>query len=488
MFLLLFFLKFVLAGFFTLAAVGKLLDLSGGEKAMRDFGVPEKLAPTFAVFLITAEFLTAFLLIFPPTDFFGAFLALVLLVTFVVLMLKQLNEGNTPDCHCFGQIHSEPISRQTIIRNVFLMVLALVVLVLSWRNSEGDAALRTENAAGLYFLAYSVVTILLIGIFLLQNIYRQQIQTTEKLAFMELAARFDAPVEAEREEASVPLSGLLIGAPAPEFSLPDLFGKQISLAETLKIGAKSVLLFFVNPECNPCGELLPEINQWQREFRHSLTIIFISGGKAAENFAKFGKEKLVVLQNEREVAEAFRAVWTPSAVLVNTEGKIASTLATGDGQIRQLIESFRQSNGAKFVANDKKAVHELEPGTDAPNFDLQGLYGTNISDDYLKGRQTLILGWSISCGYCAQMLDDWREWETRKPENLQVLILSRGDAEENRELNLRSPIALDDNLEVQRSFGIMGTPSALIVDDKGKIASSLAVGASEIWSLLGEKI
>ena len=36
-------------------------------------------------------------------------------------------------------------------------------------------------------------------------------------------------------------------------------------------------------------------------------------------------------------------------------------------------------------------------------------------------------------------------------------------------------------------FGMFGTPSAVLVNDEGKIISETAVGAANIWSLVGKK-
>ncbi len=38
----------------------------------------------------------------------------------VVAMVR----GRKPDCHCFGQLHSEPVGRQTLIRNAVLAAVA----------------------------------------------------------------------------------------------------------------------------------------------------------------------------------------------------------------------------------------------------------------------------------------------------------------------------------------------------------------------------
>ena len=85
------------------------------------------------------------------------------------------------------------------------------------------------------------------------------------------------------------------------------------------------------------------------------------------------------------------------------------------------------------------------------------------------------------------MLGDLREWEgTKGVDEPDLLLLSGGDAEKHKELNLHSPILLEKEREVSKIFGMDGTPSAVLINENGKIVSEVAVGADQIWSLLGK--
>ena len=46
-------------------------------------------------------------------------------------------------------------------------------------------------------------------------------------------------------------------------------------------------------------------------------------------------------------------------------------------------------------------------------------------------------------------------------------------------MGLSSPIALDQSFAAGQAFGTGGTPSAVLVDGEGKVASRLAVGAPD---------
>src|SRR6187431_725518 len=131
---LLIIIRLVLFGVFALAAIGKFLDLKGSEKAVKDFGTPEEFAKTFAIALPFAEIVFAFCFLFVSTSWVGAIGGLILLLTFTGGMIWQIAQGKAPDCHCFGQIHSEPVSSKMLVRNIIFSLLALF-LIAQGRNN-----------------------------------------------------------------------------------------------------------------------------------------------------------------------------------------------------------------------------------------------------------------------------------------------------------------------------------------------------------------
>src|SRR4028119_784911 len=127
--LILLLVRIVLAGIFALAGAGKLLDLKGSKKAIEDFGVPNTLSKPLAVILPVAEILVALMMLFVQVSWLGAIAAFLLLAVFFGAMIVQMVKGNAPDCHCFGQIHSEPVSAKSLIRNGIFAILALFLVI-----------------------------------------------------------------------------------------------------------------------------------------------------------------------------------------------------------------------------------------------------------------------------------------------------------------------------------------------------------------------
>jgi protein-disulfide isomerase len=86
------------------------------------------------------------------------------------------------------------------------------------------------------------------------------------------------------------------------------------------------------------------------------------------------------------------------------------------------------------------------------------------------------------------MLDELRDWDkTKGQDEPNLLLLSSGDKEKNRELDLQSPVILDDERKLAQKLGMTGTPSAVLINEEGKVISEVAVGADQIWNLIGKR-
>src|SRR6266576_1162932 len=138
--LLLLFARLLLSLVFLVAGLAKLADLAGSRQAMRGFGVPDKLADFLGLLLPLAEIAVAVTLVVPLTAWWGAVAALALLLMFVAGIGYNLAQGRTPDCHCFGQLHSSPAGWSTLIRNLVLAGVAGVVVGFG-RDTSGPGLL-----------------------------------------------------------------------------------------------------------------------------------------------------------------------------------------------------------------------------------------------------------------------------------------------------------------------------------------------------------
>jgi peroxiredoxin/uncharacterized membrane protein YphA (DoxX/SURF4 family) len=478
-------IRLALAGVFALAGVAKFMDLSGAEKAGADFGIPERWAKPYAIGLSAAEILIAVFLLFTVTSFIGAVLAAWLLVIFIGGMAYQLINGRSPDCHCFGQLYSKPVSKFSIFRNVVLLVLPFI-LVASGRNSQGIDVWEIQGGMAPTLLTAVITVMMVIAINYLRKIAEQQNVILRRIELLELVSNEGNVVQ--RDDAGDPYEGLPIGARFPDFELSDVSAGTVKLRE-LANGRKALLFLFVGPKCNPCGALVPEIAEWRERLADKTQIVLFSSGTAKENEKKFGTDGLILLEKDRDIANMVGARWTPTALLVSPFGKVASHLAVGDNAIRSLVDKIANSDVTDpFFYFATKPDHGRPPriGQPVPEFTLSDIDGERVTQSQITGRRTLVTFWSPGCPHCGEMLNSLREWETsRSIDDPGLVVFSDGSIDELKALGLKAPIVIDPGYKVAAGLGMFGTPSAVLVDETGTIITETAVGATNIWALLG---
>lgn len=472
----LFSFRIFLAAVFGIAAFGKFADGEGSRKAVADFGAPGPLVPALAVLLPVLELAIAVALIPVSTSWFGAVGAFILLVIFISAMTWQMAKGNAPDCHCFGAIHSEPVSGWTVARNGAFAAPA-GLLVVSGMNRQGlSLTSMSPDLLLLFLISIAAIGALLVAVFALMK----------RVKLLEGAAGILA--ETERDGVGHPDDALPIGAPAPDFELRDAAGGLVTF-ETLLTRGKPLLMFFVGPACEPCKGLLPEIAAWKAEFGGRVEVVLVSSGTAEENLAKFRSvpPSDILLQNEREVASVFRAQWTPAAVFVS-EGMIGSRVAVGDAQIRDLVDGLRAKDfeaGFTFVARGTHA--RVRIGESVGEFSAEDVDGRRVTQEYFSGRRTLVVFWTDSCSHCTSMMGEVKDWErARAMSDPALLVVSEGDPDRYRALGLQAPVIVEPServLSVQ--LGMRGAPSAVVVDERGLIATETAIGTTAVWALVG---
>jgi thiol-disulfide isomerase/thioredoxin/uncharacterized membrane protein YphA (DoxX/SURF4 family) len=498
--------RLVLAVVFVVAGLAKLADMPGSQKAIHDFGVPQPLAKPAGILLPGAEIAIAIALIPQASAWWAALGALVLLLAFVAGISYNLAQGRTPACHCFGQLSSAPAGRSTLIRNGLL---ALVAAFVVWfgHSSAGLSATSWFGALTLSqrleLVAGVIVVALLVGEgWVVLQMLRQQgrlLLRIERLESRLAQEGIDLKEETAEEEEKKP-TGLPVGAPAPAFSGLGLDQQMVSLHALRAIG-KPIVLIFTNPTCSPCSALMPEVARWQRDYAAKLTIALLSHGSHQANGATMAEHRIthVLLQCNNEIDNLYKVSGTPSAVLIRSDGTIGSLLAKGPEAIRSLVAGavglpvlhpvlpMASANGThRAPAPAPKNPEAPQIGTPAPVFSLPNLNGKHVSLADFRGSPTLVLFWSPGCGFCKKMLGDLKAWEAKPPPGApKLLVVSDKTVEENRAMDLRSPIVLDDDGNVMRLFGAHGTPMAILVDAGGNIASKLAKGAPDVLKLAG---
>ncbi len=363
--------RLVLAAVFAVAGTAKLLDAAGSRGALEGFGVPRAAARLASRVLPVAELAIAAGLLVPASAWWSALAAAGLLAVFMAAIGLSMARGAAPGCHCFGRLHSAPVSWRTQLRNGVLAA-AAGVAVLAGRGASGLSPVRWAGHLTAVELGLAAAVAVLSAVaagqaWFLFGLARQNGRVLARLDNLEQRIGIGGPpaaaglAGARHASGKGPARGLAVGAPAPGFELPAADGRHVSLQALLDRGLP-VLLIFSDPGCGHCKALLPQVARWQHQHRDRLTVALATRRPAGQDAATPQTHGLrdVLLQANREIAEAYQANGTPSAVLIAASGKIASPLASGAPAITQLIHSAT-TNGLPAVPAAARAASAAGP-------------------------------------------------------------------------------------------------------------------------------
>ena len=305
-----------LAAVFIVAGFAKLADRPGTRRALADFDVPHRLTDPLVLLLPAAELTAAAALVFPTTARWGAAGSLVLLALFVIGLTRVLRRGQAPDCHCFGQLHSQPASWMTVARNLAL-ALPAAYIALAGPGPSLSSWVTSTDASDLWLIATSSLAILATATSILLRRENHRLRSPDSRA------------------AAAPRQ---IGALAPRFTLPSAAGPAVSLQDLLA-DDRACVLTFVHPGCGPCATLLPELARWHDTITERLALTLVAPVEAtqAEQLARKHAPADVLIDEQSTVMHAYGVTATPSAVLVASDGTVRSPPVGGRAEIESLI-------------------------------------------------------------------------------------------------------------------------------------------------------
>lgn len=142
------FCRFGLAALFLFAVAAKLYFINDPKQSFltnMPYLVGDKLALPVAVSVIALEALAVLLLIIPRTVKFGAILSGLMLFVFAGYALYYrywLGNIEGMECGCFGGIMASQLGLTTALRNLVLLIPAIVVFVFYKRNSANKIQLQ----------------------------------------------------------------------------------------------------------------------------------------------------------------------------------------------------------------------------------------------------------------------------------------------------------------------------------------------------------
>lgn len=295
---------------------------------------------------------------------------------------------------------------------------------------------------------------------------------------------------------AVDSGGLAVGASLTPFELSDLDGHSFSF-EGLR--GKRALLINWNPQCGFCDLIASELAQLQPDLRkRNIELILAAHGTVEANrklATEHALECPILLQNDAHSVEAFKSLGTPSAYLLDEEGRVAKPLAVGSDKVLELAREAvgiqakkKRLPGEQDLAASRIEREGLKAGTPAPPFHLPDIKGQTISLEQFRGRKVLLVFSDPHCGPCDQVAPHLKQLHEKHRNNgLAVVMVGRGQLEENRRKaeahGFEFPVVLQQKWHLSKKYGIFATPVAFLIDEKGVIARDVAKGAVEIMAL-----
>ena len=157
----------------------------------------------------------------------------------------------------------------------------------------------------------------------------------------------------------------------------------------------------------------------------------------------------------------FTSTYVALWALVLFQGLLALALLRQLAELRRLVEQGSLSIGDR-----------LPLGSVAPEFLSRDLHsGRRVSSEQLKGGERVLLFLSAECEVCKGLADSLQERATNGLPP--IIAFCHGNEKRCRrfvpKLGLRIPLLLERALETARLYGVSGFPTAVIVDQEGKI-------------------
>jgi peroxiredoxin len=341
---------------------------------------------------------------------------------------------------------------------------------------------------------------------------------------LEISATHAGAEYAQRPNEPPEQTGLPIGTEAPDFALRDLEGNVHRRQDYL---GKPFVVAFFSTSCGYCLEMSPQLG----ELDEGYPLVLVTHGELDAN-KRLAEEHgwkcdaLIEPKDAWDVMIAYQAMGTPAGYLVDEEGRIASPVALGGDAVlalRTTPPASASENGhgnptgvriaphgpidpdeeteagavsaatatavkTRDVSESNIARDGLAAGTIAPNFVLPDLDGRGHALGDYRGKRVLLVFSDVHCGPCEQMAPDLVELHEKRPKNLEIVMISRGDPEANKlkaiSLGYPFPVLLQKSWEVSKLYGMFATPIGYLIDEEGMIAKDVAVGAEPILDLV----
>lgn len=151
------------------------------------------------------------------------------------------------------------------------------------------------------------------------------------------------------------------------------------------------------------------------------------------------------------------------------------------GLVRTVHQSGRGGAGAAAPASEPRAAERLA-GELAPRIDAVDIHGSPVNSDDFVGALRAVLFVSPNCPNCMVTLDELDALQTKAPGT--VVAVCVADTEECRQmaedLKVTVGVVADPDGELMKSYDVAMTPTAVLVNRRGRIVQYGHPGRDEL--------
>jgi methylamine dehydrogenase accessory protein MauD len=153
--------------------------------------------------------------------------------------------------------------------------------------------------------------------------------------------------------------GLAPGTKAPDFTLSDLAGNLVSLAD---FRGRRLLLIFGSTTCGPCRALVPDLNAFARERASEFATLFLIYGDTTSGrrfVDELGLETPHAVHMDADLADKYKARVTPFAFVIDGEGVVRSKGLANNREHLEMLERMANEELQRGKRNGVIAASEI---------------------------------------------------------------------------------------------------------------------------------
>lgn len=245
---------------------------------------------------------------------------------YLALVAGTWRRGDDVDCDCFGSLMRGQVSARTVVRNAWLLLLALATIVATWSSPSVLQQITEAGPHGIGYLVAALTIAVTVGLVLDGGAAQPRDSPQPSGAQTSELTEFD---DYHRTR-----------TPAVPVILAD--GEKVTLRELS--WQRPQLLLLVSPDCGSCIETMEHVSGWRAALPQLDIRLMVSATPAASPLTS-NTEPQTVHDERRWIIETFGLTGTPAAVLLGADGYVAGGPVVGANHISDFVDDIRAELG-----------------------------------------------------------------------------------------------------------------------------------------------